>query len=172
MKKVLLLFVLGVVAIGSIAACAGGGSKESASEPTKTVTVEAAPVAPVETTPAEEAPVTTDDIVKITDDAREATVPVETVSQENARESAESYLDFSAFSRSGLIDQLKYEGFSKKDAAYAVDAISPDWNKQAVKSAKEYLDYSSFSRSGLIDQLEYEGFTHAQAVYGVSKTGL
>ncbi len=74
-KKVLLVFVLGVVAIGSIAACAGGGSKESASEPTKTVTVEAAPVAPVETTPAEEAPVTTDDIVKITDDAREATAP-------------------------------------------------------------------------------------------------
>ncbi len=67
---------------------------------------------------------------------------------------------------------MKYEGFSKKDAAYAVDAISPDWNKQAVKSAKEYLDYSSFSRSGLIDQLEYEGFTHEQAAYGVSKTGL
>ncbi|MEV6850006.1 Ltp family lipoprotein [Actinoplanes sp. NPDC051411] len=95
-----------------------------------------------------------------------------TVSQENAVEKAADYLDYTAFSRSGLIKQLKYEGFSTKDATVGVDAQKADWKEQAAKKAKEYLDYSSFSRSGLIKQLEYEGFTAAQASYGVSKVGL
>jgi hypothetical protein len=104
--------------------------------------------------------------------AEKAEAPAETAGQENARRSAESYLEFSAFSRKGLIHQLKFEGYSTKDATYAVDALSPNWNKQAAKSAKAYLDMSGFSRSGLIDQLEYEGFTPAQAEYGVNKAGL
>jgi Host cell surface-exposed lipoprotein len=79
------------------------------------------------------------------------------------------HLAYQAFSRKGLIEQLKYEGYSKAEAEYAVDAINVNWKEQAVKSAKDYLDYQSFSRSGLIEQLEYEGFTHAQAVYGVQK---
>jgi host cell surface-exposed lipoprotein len=95
-----------------------------------------------------------------------------TVSQENAVEKAADYLDYSAFSRSGLIKQLKFEGFSTKDATFGVDAQKADWKDQAAKKAKEYLDYSSFSRSGLIKQLEYEGFTAAQATYGASKVGL
>ena len=102
------------------------------------------------------------------------TVPVSrfTRSEENAIKSAEQYLSFSAFSRSGLIDQLEYEGFSVADATLAVDYIDVDWNEQAWKSAEQYLSFSAFSRSGLIDQLEYEGFTKAQATYGVDKTGL
>jgi colicin import membrane protein len=101
-----------------------------------------------------------------------SSVPAETAGQENARLSAESYLDTMAFSRSGLIDQLKYEGYSTKDATYAVDAVSPNWNEQAAKAAKDYLDSSSFSRSGLIEQLEYEGYTKQEAVYGVNQAGL
>ena len=96
----------------------------------------------------------------------------ETAGQENARESAESYLKFQAFSRTGLIKQLEFEDYSTEDATYAVDAVNADWNEQAAKSAKSYLDYSSFSRSGLIDQLLFEGFTQSQAEYGVSTTGL
>ena len=83
-----------------------------------------------------------------------------------------SYLDTAAFSRSGLIKQLEYEGYSTADATYAVDAVAPDWNEQAAKAAKDYLDTSGFSRSGLIQQLEYEGYTNAQAVYGVTQAGL
>jgi hypothetical protein len=104
--------------------------------------------------------------------------PEFTVSQENAIESAKSYLNFSAFSELGLIDQLssKYgEGFSKADAVFAVNHIEVDWNEQAAKSAKDYLDTSSFSCQGLIDQLESqygERFTHSQAVYGAQQTGL
>ena len=95
-----------------------------------------------------------------------------TVSQKNAVKKAESYLDYSAFSRNGLIKQLEFEGFSNADATYAVDNIIVDWNEQAVKKAKSYLDYSAFSRNGLIKQLEFEGFTYEQAVYGVEQNGL
>lgn len=95
-----------------------------------------------------------------------------TVAQQNAIESAQSYLDYSAFSRKGLIEQLEYEGFSTADATFAVDTLNADWNQQAARSAKSYLDYSSFSRQSLIEQLEYEGYTRAQAVYGVDQAGL
>lgn len=98
--------------------------------------------------------------------------PKETVSQANARASAEGYVEMSGFSRKGLINQLKYEDFSQKDAIYGADSVNANWNKEAVESAKTYLEMSSFSRQGLIDQLKYEGFTPQQAEYGVSKTGL
>jgi len=98
--------------------------------------------------------------------------PTGTVSQQQAVESAQGYLNYSYFSRSGLIDQLEYEGFSTADATYGVDAQNADWNAQAAGSAQDYLNYSSFSRSGLIDQLVYEGFTLEQATYGVNAVGL
>jgi len=101
-----------------------------------------------------------------------ATTVKETVAQSNAKKSATSYLRYSSFSRTGLIGQLEFEGFSTADATYGVDAQKADWNVQAAKSAKSYLKYSSFSRIGLIDQLVFEGFTQAQAEYGVSTTGL
>ena len=95
-----------------------------------------------------------------------------TRSEENAIASARSYLDYTAFSRKGLIEQLEYEGFSTADATLAVDYLNVDWFEQAWLSAESYLDYTAFSRSGLIDQLLYEGFTQEQATYGVDKTGL
>ena len=52
-----------------------------------------------------------------------APVPIETIGQQNAREKAESYLNSSSFSRSGLIDQLLYEGFSQAEAEYGVKAV-------------------------------------------------
>jgi hypothetical protein len=45
------------------------------------------------------------------------------VSQQQAVRKAKSYLRVSAFSRSGLIKQLKFEGFSTKDATRAVDSL-------------------------------------------------
>ncbi|KUI29861.1 hypothetical protein AU195_06505 [Mycobacterium sp. IS-1496] len=99
-------------------------------------------------------------------------LPASPVSQQNAVRAAEEYLEVSAFSRQGLIEQLEYSGFSTADATFAVDAIVVDWNEQAVKAAQEYLEVSAFSRSGLIDQLVYSGFTPSQAAYGVAATGL
>lgn len=76
------------------------------------------------------------------------------------------------FSRTGLIEQLEFEGFSPEDATYGVDAQNADWMEQAARSAANYLEMMPFSRSGLIDQLLFEGFTQEQAEYGVSATGL
>lgn len=89
----------------------------------------------------------------------------------NARalESAQSYLSYSAFSKQGLYEQLRYEEFTESEARYAVDHVAADWKKQAVKSAKNYLSYSSFSKQGLIDQLIYEGFTPEEASYGADR---
>jgi hypothetical protein len=98
--------------------------------------------------------------------------PAETVSQRNARQKAAEYLQFMSFSRTGLIEQLEYEGFSPRDATYGVDALHVNWNQQAAKKAAEYLKIMPFSRSGLIDQLVFDGFTQQQAAYGVSTTGL
>lgn len=98
--------------------------------------------------------------------------PQESAGQANARAKAEDYLSYNGFSRKGLIQQLKFEGFNLKDATYGADAVGANWNKQAVRKAKEYLDQQSFSRAGLIQQLKFEGFTPAQAEFGVNHTGL
>jgi hypothetical protein len=98
-----------------------------------------------------------------------------TFSQHEAVSSAQDYLSTQAFSKSGLYQQLysSYgEGFSKRDAWYAVTHIRVNWYRQAVKSAHEYLSTSHFSKSGLYQQLvsSYgEGFTPAQARYAVNK---
>ena len=76
-----------------------------------------------------------------------------------------------AFSREGLIKQLKFEGYSQSDAEYAADNCGADWNQQAAKAAENYLSFMSFSQDALIKQLEYDGFTHEQAVYGAGSTG-
>lgn len=99
------------------------------------------------------------------------TEPNMTMGQENALRSAKDYLDFTAFSFSGLVNQLEYEGYSNEDAVWAVERCGADWNEQAALSAKSYLELSSFSRQGLIDQLVYEGFSSEQAEHGVSAVG-
>lgn len=104
--------------------------------------------------------------------AKKESGPKETVAQENAREAAENYLDMSPFSRQGLIDQLKFEKFSEKDATYGVDAQKADWKKQAAASAENYLEMSSFSRDSLIEQLKFEGFSQEQAAFGATAVGL
>lgn len=96
------------------------------------------------------------------------TVPLE---YQNALSKARDYLDFTAFSYIGLIDQLEYEQFSTESATYAADNCGADWNEQAAKKAQDYLDFSSFSRQWLIDQLLFEGFTQEQAEYGVTAVG-
>lgn len=82
------------------------------------------------------------------------------------------YLNYMPFSRTGLIKQLEYEGFSTEDATYAVNNFGADWNVQAVASAQDYLSFMSFSRSRLIGQLEFEGFPTDVATYAVESTGM
>ena len=89
--------------------------------------------------------------------------------EKNALEKARQYLDSTAFSYNGLIDQLEFEGFTSSEAQYGADHCGADWKEQAVKKAEEYLEYSSFSRAELLDQLVFEGFTQSQAEYGVDQ---
>ncbi|MHA0285242.1 Ltp family lipoprotein [Mycobacterium sp. C3-094] len=102
----------------------------------------------------------------------EAPQPRFSPAQENAIKKAQSYLDYTAFSRQGLIEQLEYSDFDTADAEFAVHTIEADggvdWNEQAVKKAESYLEYTSFSLRGLIEQLEYSGFTPSEAQYGAN----
>lgn len=100
-----------------------------------------------------------------------SSAPSPTTGEKNALRTAREYLNISAFSYTGLIHQLEYEGYLTEEATYAADNCNANWNEQAAKSAKEYLDISSFSRQGLIDQLIYEGYTQEQAEYGVTQNG-
>lgn len=86
----------------------------------------------------------------------------------SAVKKAKEYLNYTAFSKSGLVKQLEYEKFSTKDAKYGVDHCGADWNEQAVKKAKEYRELQAYSHQGLVDQLKFEGFTSKQAEHGVS----
>ncbi|MCB1029537.1 MAG: Ltp family lipoprotein [Microthrixaceae bacterium] len=100
------------------------------------------------------------------------------LSQQQAIRAAESYLDYSGFSRQGLIDQLSSEygdQFSVQDATAAVDSLNVDYDAEAVESAESYLDFSSFSCQGLIDQLSSEfgdQFTIDQATRAAGQVGL
>lgn len=107
----------------------------------------------------------------------EAPKPVYTLEQENALGAARQYLEFSAFSRQGLIDQLSSQygsGFSVETATWAADTVGADWNTEAIEAAKQYLDFSSFSRQGLFDQLtsQYGGqFTPDEANQALTAVG-
>ena len=135
---------------------------ESGAEPTETA-------APTETAEPTETAAPTQS-AEPTETATQKPTTTETTGQKNAKRKAESYLDYSFFSRSGLIDQLLYEDFSRSDAEYAVDAVDANWKLQAAGKAESYLSYSAFSRSGLVDQLLYEGYTSSEAEYGVAST--
>lgn len=180
-----LVVSLGSIALLALTACSGGNAttaQSPAPAATVTVTAEAEPAPTVTVTQTVTVPPEHDeaeDVVAEEAVAAEADTADrsetsggssgETSGQTNARGSAESYLDYSAFSRQGLIEQLEYEGFSTDDAEHAVDALDVDWSEQAAKSAESYLEYSSFSLEGLIDQLVYEGFTDEQAEYGAKQ---
>ena len=111
-----------------------------------------------------------------------ATAAAPTVAQKEAIEAARLYVEYFAFSRAGLIDQLTSEygdGFRTADAEYAVAYLEKrgevSWKKEAVEAAENYLDLFSFSRAGLIDQLtsEYgDQFTRSQAEYAADQVGL
>jgi hypothetical protein len=106
--------------------------------------------------------------------------PQYTVSQQQAIDSAKSYLsDSQGFSYNSLFSQLTSsygEGFSAADATFALHHISVDWYQQATWSAKAYMaSGQGFSCSGLLQQLTSsygEGFTHSQGEYGVKSVGL
>ena len=86
-----------------------------------------------------------------------------TAEQKNAYKAAKNYLEFSGFSKQGLIDQLSSEygdNYPVDVAEFAVNALEEngevDWVEECKESAQSYLDFSSFSKEGLIEQLTSE----------------
>lgn len=148
-----------IIVLGGIGASMGGGDDPGTDTGTPTAdsgdTNSDPAVTPDET-------VTADPVVE---------TPSATMGEKNALNKAGTYLDTMAFSYTGLIAQLEYEGFTTAEATYGVDNCGADWNEQAALKAQQYLDTMSFSRQGLIDQLVYEGFTASQAAYGADAVG-
>ena len=160
-------------AVGAIVAGSGAAQVTSSTRPGTTSTYDPG----IQTPAAVPSPHVTHKPAPTTTKPR-PTEQATTASQEQAIRAAGEYLNTTAFSRKGLIDQLSSAygaGFSRADATFAVDHITVDWDQQAVTAAREYLATMSFSRSGLIRQLESEyggKFTHAQAVHGAEGAGL
>lgn len=177
--RIILTVILGFYSLAWLSGFVGGTKSATVSDQSATKTevvakdTSAADKAAAEKAAAEKATADKAATDKASADkaAAEAAKPQLTIGQKNALSKAKSYLGFSAFSHSGLITQLEYEGFSNEDSTYAVDNCGADWNEQAAKKAKSYLDMTSFSRASLIDQLIYEGFTSEQAEYGATKVG-
>lgn len=67
-------------------------------------------------------------------------------------------------------------GFTRDEAAYAVENCNADWKKEAVKAVRFELEYGgnpSITKDEMIDYLtRYAGFTIADATYGAEKNGL
>ena len=160
-----------------IGAIAGPGPSAPAVALPTASQVQPAPPAPKPSTQPSVAPVPPV-VVKKPVPPKAAPKPPLTTGQEQAVGAAKDYLDTSAFSRLGLIDQLSSaygSGFSKADSTFAVDYLHVDWKAQAVLAAKEYLDSGHFSRAGMIEQLSSpygSRFTRAQATYAADKVGL
>ncbi|WIG16653.1 Ltp family lipoprotein [Kocuria rosea] len=152
------LFFLVIVLFAGCSALLSGGADDSVPTPNETTSTPSAES--TEDAPAtEEAPETTEPEAEAPEAEENAEGSSLTASQRNAVAKAEDYLGSMAFSRTGLIEQLEFEGFSNADATFAVDSLDTDYQVQAGKKAQEYVESMAFSRTGLIEQLGFEGFT-------------
>ena len=147
-------FVAGLVAgivLTSIVNCSNGNKKVDNAEVTASTCVEttASPYAEITASPYEEKTSKTE--------------------LENAIESAEAYNKIFAYSKKGLIENLKYDGFSEDIAECAVKSINANWKENCVRSAYSYLDLFSSSKKELIHQLDYDGFTAEEIDYAMNK---
>nr|WP_269137187.1 Ltp family lipoprotein [Psychrobacter sp. Ps1] len=81
--------------------------------------------------------------------------------QKNAVRSAKDWLEYSAYSRKNLIETLSQsDGYTIRDATFAVDSLDINWAKQAKKAAKDWIEYSAYSRKNLIETLsQSDGYT-------------
>lgn len=102
-----------------------------------------------------------DDVISDTGDSN---APKE---HKNALDTAKRYFSTLNFSRKGIEEQLKFEGFTEEAINYALSNIVVDYNKQALGSARSYDNVLSMSSKRLLEQLIHDGYTEAQAKYAV-----
>jgi SOS response regulatory protein OraA/RecX len=89
----------------------------------------------------------------------------------NALKAAENYLDLMAFSKSGLADQLEYDGYTEKQIEFAVNNCYVDFAAEAAEAAENYIEIMAFSKQELTDQLEYDGYTENQIRFALQMVG-
>jgi host cell surface-exposed lipoprotein len=164
---------IGALALVGLGACASKADEVTAIRPsTEEPTTEAPTTEEPTTTTEAPTETTTTEAPTTTTTAPPTTTTTENPELSNARESAQQYLDYSGFSRQGLIDQLSSEygdQYPVEVATAAVDSLRVDWNAEAVEAAESYLEFQAFSHAGLVDQLSSEygdQFTREQAEYG------
>lgn len=151
---------------GSLIACGGNPSPG----PTTPAPTHTATISPAVTHTPTRSPSPSDTPTQRT--SPPSTTKAISAEQRNATKTAQEYLDGQSFSRTGLISQLKFEGYPTGAATAAVDSLNIDWNVQAANVAKDYLNGQPFSKKGLLSQLKFEGFSDSQAKYGVAHSGL
>lgn len=88
--------------------------------------------------------------------------------KKEALELAKSYIEASTFSKSGLIKQLEYEGYTKKEATYAANRCGADWNEEAIEFA---LKHTPCSKESLESYLSCFGFTSSQIKFALKEIG-
>lgn len=94
-----------------------------------------------------------------------------TIGKRNAKKSAKSYISALALSRTQMIEQLEFEGYTTEEATYGADNCGADWNVEAAECAENLLDVMGMSRSQLAEQLEFVGFADEQIEYALEKVG-
>lgn len=90
------------------------------------------------------------------DDKESEDIPYE---YESATDSAQTYVDTSSFSYSGLKNQLKFEGYPKDAIKYAMKHVDVDYKEEAIEAINDYKDSGMpFSKKEMRSQLKFEGF--------------
>lgn len=163
MKGLFKVLAVGILSVSVLTACEAAEEVKPVEEGKGTTQQEKAP---------SEAPKASEKVVEDKEAKEEPKKPKMTTSQSNAIRQAENYINTMPFSKTGLAEQLEYEGYSAADAKFAVDQLEVDWRGQAVRHAKQYMETMPFSRDGLIEQLVYEGHSKEDAVYAAGEVGL
>lgn len=84
------------------------------------------------------------------------------------------YINNLALSKTGIIQQMKSEGYNEQELKEALNKLDVDWNEQAVKAANWYLSIykNNIDREMMKQCLEKnEGFTSREVEYALRKVG-
>ncbi len=107
-----------------------------------------------------------------TDEVTTESVTSNSIFGTSALKKAQSYVNMSGFSESGLQKQLEFEGFADDEIQYALDNVDVDYNQESLEKAQSYIDMSGFSKTGLQKQLQYENFTTDQIQYALDNVNV
>ena len=90
----------------------------------------------------------------------------ESLSGENAKDIAKTYIEISPYSRNGLIEELvSREKIDVRKARKTVNNLNLNFEKQALRSAKMLTQNVGYSKVKLHEELENEGFTESEIQY-------